>query len=312
MNGDYGNYERFFYNSDVKELTLYEPCYLLLNKLFLQIGFSFSSFMVIYSLTVLSLVYFFVSTSRYPALFSALYFLNFIMEYVFMRNYLANALFLVFIIYCARNIRYKKIKIFILLLLASMFHVTALMYIMFIVIISKKLNDRSLYLISVIAVLSAGTVYTLIATDTSMLNERMSFYIDDAITPVGPIIMHLILVLFSLLYYNFLTIKNENYQLKYSQDYNMMIVLKRFNIISLAYIPAYIYIPYMTRFFRVLFPINIYLGLLLLANANNSFKKTYCILYITIVYALMCYRFSTSSISYTFDALFMYNKIFHL
>ena len=309
MNGDYDNYDRFFDNSDITELTIYEPLYLLLNRLIQGFGFDFSAFMLIYSFIVLSLLLYFTSKSKYPALFSSLYFLNFIMEYVFMRNYLANALLLVAIVFCATSTKHKNIKIFILLLTASMFHVTSIMYLMFYAIVIRRISDKNLLLVPIVASFFVGFVFNFISLDPGKLGDKLSVYTDNA-TPTGPILMHLLIVVMSLIYFKFF---NRNFRRFTSQsDTNFLLVLKRFNIISLAYIPAYIYIPYMTRFFRVLFPVNIFLGLLFFYVSRTYSQKIYAFFYVLVVFILMCYRFSTSTIDDTFIALFINNKIFTL
>ena len=286
-NGDYDGYKAIyetFGRFGIKD-TNFEIGFGLLNKFFFDIGLSFQSYMIVFSFFVLSLIYLFVKKSPYPAILSVLYFVIFIMEYVFMRNYLANSLLLLFLIVAFNNGKYKIITSLVLLILAFLFHTTAIVYFSFLLIYIPNLKLKKLFYLIITIVIFLFTSFTFFISyiDNDILTYKIDYYFGQT-NPIGPAITHLLIVVLLLLvlfqsknYYNCLSEKTKN----------NIEILQKMNVISLIYIPLYFFLPDFSRFFRVLFTVDLFFILYLLYYYKKNTYKLALINVLMVIYSLI-------------------------
>lgn len=140
-NGDYDSYKYRFDNlTSIWELGDYEFVYELLNLLFNRIGFDFQSFMIFFSFVTLFFIAFFcIKYAKFPALFSAMYFIIFIMEFVFIRNYLVHSLLFLALMLVFEEVKHYKLWYLILVFIAGSFH-TKPIPCLFFTLLSIKMN----------------------------------------------------------------------------------------------------------------------------------------------------------------------------
>lgn len=310
-NGDYESYEEIYYSigSYGLDVSTFEKGYKFFNSIIFGLGFEYQSFMIIYSFIILTIIYFFVRQSTYSALFTLFYFIIFIMSYVFLRNYFADALFLHFVLlsYNLKNSKKRNVIISILLFtIAFFFHSTALLFFVFLLVYFEKLNTkRLLFLILALVILlfSSVGVFLSIFSDVS-ITSKIQHYQSD-VNPIGPALSHLIIALIPTLF----THLNQKLDFDFRQKY-LIYMFQRINIISLIYIPLYFVIPDFSRFFKLLFTLNIFFLLELFVIYKSS-KERFILISIFIgIYMILLYQFSFSTLEFTLIPLFDSNLIF--
>ncbi|OCA69884.1 hypothetical protein BBH99_03595 [Chryseobacterium contaminans] len=309
-NGDYFQYE-YIYNSIGKfglDTVNVEIGYKIFNNWIYSLGFDFQDFMILYSFVILGLVMYFTSMSPYPALFAILYFVIFIMDYVFMRNYMANVLFFVFLAVLYKNPKYLIIKSLTLLLLALTFHNTGVFYFAFLLVLRKKLSVKTLFFIILGIVLVLATSMTLFISliDSELLAGKIKYYATGD-SPIGPAVSHVIIVFALLLFIHF----TQKQQTQLSLENNRIITLfQKINIITLIYIPLYFFIPDFGRFFRVLFPLELFLILYLFYNYKKVNLRVILGLILIGMYSIIVYQFAFSTLKLTYYPLIESNLIY--
>ncbi|KAF5039731.1 EpsG family protein [anaerobic digester metagenome] len=264
--------------------------------------------MIVFSFFVLSLIYLFVKKSPYPAILSVLYFVIFIMEYVFMRNYLANSLLLLFLIVAFNNGKYKIITSLVLLILAFLFHTTAIVYFSFLLIYIPNLKLKKLFYLIITIVIFLFTSFTFLISyiDNDILTYKIDYYFGQT-NPIGPAITHLLIVVLLLL---FLFQSKNYYNCLSEKTKNNIEILQKMNVISLIYIPLYFFLPDFSRFFRVLFTVDLFFILYLLYYYKKNTYKLALISVLMVIYSLIIYQFSYSTLEYTYFPLINSNLIY--
>ncbi|ANH80936.1 hypothetical protein A8C56_08020 [Niabella ginsenosidivorans] len=309
-NGDYNSYRLLYEtigrfgisSSDI------EVGYAFMNKISYNLGLSFQNFMGVFSFIVLGLTYLFISRSPYPAILAMLYFLIFIMEFVFMRNYMADTFFLLFLGVVMGSAKQKKIKSFFLLGLALLFHNTAIVYFAFLIVFIDKIKPRKLFYIvaSVVLVLFTSLTFFLSFISSTTINSKIAYYYTDA-SPIGPAIGHLLIV------------SSLAFFISYSKKYLSSLPAKvqenttlftKVNIISLIYIPLYFFLPNFSRFFKVLFVINLFYILYLIFFYQRRNYRSMLVTILVAVYLIIIYQFSYSTLDYTYYPLINSNLIY--
>lgn len=309
-NGDYFQYE-YIYNTLGKfglDALNVEIGYKIFNNWIYSLGVDFQGFMILYSFVILGLIMYFACLSPYPAVFAILYFIIFIMDYVFMRNYMANVLFFVFLAILYKKPKYLIIKSLILLALALTFHNTGAFYFAFLLVLREKLSIKKLFIIVLGIVLALSTSMTLFLSliDNEFISGKIKYYATGD-NPIGPAVSHFIIVAVLLLFIYF----TKKQQLKLSAENNRIIVLfQKINIITLIYIPLYFFIPDFGRFFRVLFPLELFFILYLYYIYKKVDLRVILGLILIGMYSILVYQFTTSTLKLTYYPLIESNLIY--
>lgn len=281
-NGDYDAYERL-YNNSILLADDYEPGYVLINTISNMLGISYQSFLQVFYAFILSVfAYAGIKYSRFPALYSAIYFFIFILEYVFLRNYLTHSLLLLAFIILIKEIRFYKFWFVVLILTTSTIHTTAIVWLIFLFtanVQSKTINIRKYLILFFVLTMSS---FFLLSPVLSLLGgtyiEKVNAYLNKAglttVFFVHPLIVFLV--------YNYfrIVLNNGTAPPEIRRWYYLVINV---NILSLIYISLYIHIPYFARFLRFLFAFDIIfmLNAFFYINVNRARMNmilTFCLL----------------------------------
>lgn len=263
-NGDYDAYEQLYHNS-ILLAGEYELGYVLINTIFNILGLEYQTFLqVMYAFVLCIFAYAAVKYSKYPALYSAFYFIIFILEYVFLRNYLSHALLLFAFLMVIKEVRFYKLWFIVLVIIASTMHSTAIVWLIFLFVIgrnTKILNvKRSLLFFSVLVLGSFFLLLPVLSVLGGNYASKIQAYLyEDGLTTV--FFVHPLIVL--LVYNYFKIVLNKGTAPKEIRKLYYLII--NVNIVSLVYLSLYIHIPYFARFLRFLFAFDI----LFMLNAFN-------------------------------------------
>ena len=259
-NGDYIAYENRYYDS-VNTSNTQEFGFLLINCLFVWLGIPFQTYMIIFSYVVLFILYkLIIKNNPLPAFVSAIYFLLFIQEFVFMRNYLTNTLMLygLFAIINERKYCYKKF--FALAVLSFSIHTTAILFLFFLPFLNeKKYSFGKIFLLNILLVaFMIFLVYpNLLPLLNSFFQEKMNYYSPEENSITNSSYFQLLLVLSILIEHKYVVSKIDS-RLTHRQQ-RMYSIIRNFNIMSLFYISIYYLAPYFaSRFLRFLFTVNLF------------------------------------------------------
>ena len=286
-NGDYDAYGRLYYSS-ILLADEYEPGYVFINTVFNVSGMEYQTFLkVIYGSVLFIFAYAAIKYSRYPALYSALYFIIFILEYVFLRNYLSHALLLIAFIMVIKEVRFYKLWFVLLVIIASTIHSTAIVWLLFFFAINqtvKILNPEKSILFFSILTLASYLLFlpVLSILGESYLSKIQAYLYEDGLTTV--FFIHPLIVFLVYNYFKIVLNKGVVPQ-EFKKIYYLVINV---NIISLMYLSLYIHIPYFSRFLRFLFAFDILFMLsafnyVAIKRAKMNMILTFCL----IVFALV-------------------------
>ena len=305
-NGDSDAYERIYRNSILLSGEL-EPGYLLINTTFNILGMQYQTFLQLIYAFVLSLfAYAAIKYSKYPALYSAFYFIIFILEYVFLRNYLSHTLLLLAFIMVIKEVRFYKFWFIVLVTIASTIHTTAIVWFIFLFAIGANTRILNLkrYLLF-FSTLTLGSFFVLPPVlalfGGSYASKIQAYLYQDGLTTV--FLVHPLIVF--LVYNYFKTVLNSGTAPQEIRRLYYLIV--NVNIVSLAYLSLYIYIPYFARFLRFLFAFDILFMLsafyyIKIKRAKINMTLTFCL----IIFAL-CVLFYKSTHDFATYPLFKNN-----
>lgn len=309
-NGDYEQYE-YVYNTIGKfgldEVTV-EIGYKIFNSFIYSFGLDFQGFMIVYSFIILIIILYFTVKSPYPAVFAILYFIIFIMDYVFMRNYMTNALFFLFLAVVFKNSKHLILKSLILLSLAFAFHNTGVFYFTFLLVLRAKMSIKNLFLIILGIVVAIATSMTVFISfiDSKLIAGKILYYATGD-SPIGPAVSHAVIV-FALLLFTYYT-KEKQFDFS-SEKQRIIILFQKINIITLIYVPLYFFIPDFGRFFRVLFPIELFFILYLFYCYKKINLRVILGLILIGMYSIILYQFSSSTLKLTYYPLLESNLIY--
>lgn len=314
-NGDYEAYKALFYDSlNIKNAQ--EFLFLSINTFFLKLGFSYQSYQIIYSFIVLFLFYKIIKNNTpLPALFSIIYFLIFIQEFVYMRNYLANILILcsIFVVINNKSKRFY-IGYILVVLLSSFIHSTTFLFLIFLPFLNENLYSfKKIFLYSIsffllIIWLVEPYIFPLLG---SFFLEKMNYYsvVNHGITNSS--YLHIILVLSTYAEYKYVVSKIA--PLVPNKDNRMFIIIRNFNLISLFFISFYYLFPYFAnRFLRLLFTINLFYTISACYYAyqsnikRNELISILCLL--LLLFSILLFL-SISNLPYTLIPLYKCNLI---
>lgn len=251
-NGDYETYEKIF--GGIEEGVSAESGYWLLNSFFRFFISDFQTFLIIMSFIVLSCIYrFVIRYSPFPALFSLSYFVIFIMEFVFIRDYIASTLFIIALDLVFRGNKHRIMYFVLLLLLASSIHTFYLLFFIFLPCIQSNTFFSLAKWLKYIVLINLFVIFagkTLIPYLGNYIGTKVAYYAGTGGITTSSYALLLIVLVVIFAYRRFsLVSKKEKILMK---------VLYNINILSLLFIGVFFYIPYASsRFLRVLFVLDI-------------------------------------------------------
>ncbi len=252
-NGDYDAYQYIYENSS--SLNSIEVFYLKLNSIFFINGFTFQEFLIIISSLVLFAVYYIsIKYSKYPALYSCLYFFIFIMEYVYIRNYISHTLLLIAFFMVIKGVKNYNLWFIILTTIASLIHITSILSFVFILAYKTKKTLKPRRIVKLVIV--SAFIFTVILQYASFflgnyILGKISFY--DTGGGISNVFIAFILIVFSN-YYFYKTVKSNT--VLRNEDKRKLRIIININLVSLFFIIVLFYIPYFSRFLRLLFTFN--------------------------------------------------------
>ncbi|MGJ1266083.1 EpsG family protein [Sphingobacterium spiritivorum] len=289
----------------------YERGYVLLTFVLKYIGLTYQQFLGLISFIVLtSILISVMKYSKYPALFSLMYFLVFIMEFVYLRNYIVHALLLFGVILVLEKVKYYKLWFILIVLLATSIHSTAIIGLIFCFAFFN--NENKLINIKKVLIYVGVFVFFMAFLFDVLLSVLGSFYLNKLsyyATGGGfsnVFFAHLILVLIIYYFFDAILKKSQTIPIKVRRWY---IIIVNINILSLFYLGLYFQVPYFARIVRFLFTLDLifmtsalyYIGNLKLRL--RSFTYTWCVFLFIII------MFLKSTLSLTLYPLYKKNKI---
>lgn len=311
-NGDYANYRDAF--ESIQNVSLYETGYefgySVINYLFSSLGFSFQGFLIVYSFIILSLIYTYFINNPYPAIMSAVYLVIFVMEYVFVRNYMTDALFFMLLLVSFSDTEFKFLKSLGLIILAASFHTTAVVYLLFLLIYVKQLDTKKIFFAIIGGIVFLVSTYTILLSfiDNELILGKIEYYYSED-KPIGPAIAHIsIIAIISLFLY---------YRKDMLDEFSNVVkrnihIMQKVNVITLIYIPLYFFIPDFSRFFKVLFTINLFYVSYLFFYFRTLNSRIALITIFLLINLFVLYQFANSTLDLTYDPLINSNIIFDL
>lgn len=309
-NGDYDSYEKVYYDSFFAntEYSSTEFGFMGLVKLFYNFGFSYQNFLITISAIILTINLFFVlKLSKYPALYSCFYFFIFVMEFVFIRNYIADTLLLLAILIGLSNIKFARIIAVFIVLISSTVHYTALIYLIFLypLFLSETFNlKKSVFLFIGLMLFSAVGFTLLLPYLGQNYISKLSYYTSDSFLLIS--IAHLLMVIGVNIYFERIRSYKDNLSIQWNRLFVFIINL---NIISLFYLSLYYHVPYFSRVLKVLFALNtvvIFSSFYLVRNKYLIKKLTVPIL---LYFSLFFVYYSKTNFPFTIIPLFKCNLI---
>lgn len=312
-NGDYDAYATMYDNSVFSTALPLEFGFHLLTKFFAStLGVSFSTFLLVYSFVILALNYgIAIKFSTYPALYSVAYFLIFIMEFVFLRNYLSDTLLLLAFALVLKDVRHSKFWFFVLLFICSTIHTTSIVFFVFTyAIYAKKVINikKAILFFLLLTVMSAFLLNIMAVVTNTQLLEKMQYYQLSNAYVSNISIFHLGLVLF--VYYFFHTLvldKKNNIPVNWRRIY---VIALNINIISLFYLSLYFHIPYFSRMLKMLFAFDIlfFLSAFYFVSTVQIRRKMY-IMFAGMLIILVLFFFKSTTFPNTIIPLYKCNLI---
>lgn len=306
-NGDYDAYLSLFEQSS-ENLGGYERGYTILNSLFLSMGFSFQDFLIVFSFIVLCpILYISVKSANYPALFSAIYFLIFIQEFVFMRNYLANSLF--FIALWLAFIQKKKYKYYYwgIILFSSLFHSTSIMFLIFLPALKGKiLNVQYILFYAIIAYGASILIFDLVLPflGANLIDKYGEYATGGYVTNTS--FAHLIIVM--AVYKTYKVILKNDFLPTFSKRICTIIV--NVNLLSIFYLCLYYHVPYFaSRFLRCLSTIDLLFFAIALFYTCGKWRKMKVTFLFAIFVAYIILSLLADTLPYTIIPLYKCNSL---
>lgn len=309
-NGDYDAYKAIYQDSITRFNTQgNEIGYVLLNGAFLAMGFEFQGFMIIFSLIVLSIVLFFtLRYSKYPALFSALYFIIFIMEYVFMRNYLVHSIMLLAFFLSFKKVNYHKLFFSLITILSVTIHSTAILFFLFIPALKETIvSFKKIALVVTLLLISSIIFFNKILLPLlgPFFAAKFAYYqTGGGISNV--FLAHIAIV--TLVYYFFTQLLKSSATLS-PQMIRMYTIVINVNLLSLFYLCLYFHVPYFSRILRFLFTFDLIFLLSGLHFVKWNLLRIKMFVIGLLIYFAVVVMFLKSTLSLTVYPLYKLNAI---
>ncbi|WP_404455288.1 EpsG family protein [Oceanobacillus kapialis] len=247
--------------------------YMLLVKLFNVLGFEYTTFRMITSILGILLIHQTVKKLiNNPSPFYLLYFMYpFFIDIVQVRNFLVMAIFVYSIPFLLNNKRIDDAKYICLILIASSFQLTAIVYlpIVFLKRIKKNVFTKITLIVTIISLVIISLNKPVLGSLSNFIINTIGNY-DDRILDYSVIQTNFGFLLFWFLQtMNFLLIiwahriyKRNNY-LSYTNNEledtktKFMILIFWINIFAFVFLPFYVFQATFSRFMRNIIPLNI-------------------------------------------------------
>lgn len=296
-NGDYVQYLNVYYNPnwDTIEFGFQNLCKILSPIL------PFQGFMMLLSGVILGLFcYWGIKYTKYPAVYSLIYFPIFILEFVYIRNYIC----IIIIFYAIFRIVYEHKSIthsVLLVLLASTIHIFSICYLPIIMLLKSNINNKTL-----LAFVIIFSIISLIASQTVIQSSHYLQWKSDSYARIDGNSFSLTTPFHALIVYISVFISNHSKIQDYSIN-NTLKIFTKFNILSLILIPVYFILPFASsRFLRCLIVLDIFFYLSILVYATKK-TKIYSALGVLFLSACIGYFFSNQTFYYVLDPLYHCN-----
>ena len=298
-NGDYIAYEEVFSFPDNSNN---EFGYLVLNRLIGCFTDSYQVFLITVSFAILSFMcYFTLRLSPYPSLFAVIYFILFLMEFVFSRNYILTTLILYSLwLSCEKN----SIKYFVVsILIGATIHVFSITYLLLIPSLRSELlplKKYFVYIIPCVLILIFVSDFIFPYLGSNVVTKLSLYEKKNAITNSSYALMILVFMILFLTRY----LWNSS-----QRPPSIVRLIYNINVISLIFIGIFYVVPYAaSRFLRLLFVIDLLMFTIFLFVAKRR-KKLVVSLTFTVFVAMVLAYFVESTFPYTVIPLYKCNLI---
>lgn len=310
-NGDYDAYENL-YNNALAEFAIggYERGYASLMSMFNLMGFDFQHFFIAVALLSLLLLFdFIIRFSKYPAIFSCIFFCFFFpLDYVILRNFVAFTIVLQGLIFVINQHKYSLCIFSVFVFIASLFHSTAIFYLVLIPFLNRKKIRLPIFSIVVVVVTIVFVAFgnRIIGSLVTNVNGRDELYASSFLRFVfnsGIQILNLIIISFYYRKTSILFISEKE------QTFNK--VLMNINIVLLFLIPIYFSFAIAERLFRNISIINMVLMTNILYRYHLNKTKILLFLLLIIYLSYFYLSFIYPYLDDTVYSLYRYNLIFN-
>ena len=309
-NGDYEAYEKLYDFPQIEViLSGHEFGYNALMYLFNYLGFTFQEFFIVISFISLVLLFnFIIRYANYPAFFAVVFFLCFFpLDYVLLRNFLAFTIVLQGLILVINRHKYAKVLFVLTVLLAFLFHGTALFYLILVFCFGeKRINPVYVPILVFIALILYITVGNSVMNLIFESSGRVSLYESSIIT----FIINSFIQIVNFIIMRYFYIKSLKQPPLFEGQNRFNTILININLILLFVMPLYLNYAIAVRLLwnislvNVILMINTYMQCKSKRDRTNLF--IIFILYIAFFFMYMIIPY----IDFTLFALYKYNLIF--
>lgn len=263
----------------------------------------FQGFMIIVSGAILSFFcYLGIKYTPYPAIYSLFYFPIFILEFVYLRNYIS----MVIIFYAIFRLIYQNgstLVSAILIIIAATVHIFSICFLPIIILLRANLKYQSLIMLVIIASIIVLIVSETVISSSAYLESKVQHYARSGGNTISLTTPFHCLVVFTV----YFIYKKSHVSTSLIRGYYGKFV--KYNILSLLLIPIYIILPYAaSRSLRMLIVLDIffYLGLYFYSTKRT---KIYGLLGILFILLSITYFFSIQTFEFVLEPLYHCNLI---
>ncbi|ANU27548.1 EpsG family protein [Planococcus versutus] len=305
-NPDYSVYQSIYNSKGEYTTDSLEYGFITLIKLFNIIGFNYEMFLMTISLLSFYLIHSTVKlfTGNYNFVYSLYFIFPLFFDIVQIRNFLMMAIFIYSVRFLVES---KKIKYLILIIIASTIQISALAFLPFMIINTKKKN----YGIGIIFLISISISIILLLNNKEIpylekitdltQSDKLSFYFETT-TNYGFLLYWFVHILtFSMIILSKkLYRKFEINDLRKDIKFQFINLVYWINVLGFIYFPLYLLNSNFTRIMRNLMILNyIVIAITSYSIKNKAESKIYfliVVVYMAIIYMILQYPFFSSTI----------------
>ena len=298
-NGDYVSYmeEYYFTKWDTIEFGYRAICN------FFSPWLPFTGFIMLISAFILGFFcYCGLKYTQYPGLYALFYFPMFILEFVFIRNYIC----LIILFYSFFRIIYEDKNTFgsvLLIILATTIHIFSICFLPIVFLLRSNFNYKSLVILvvflTVIVIIASQTVIQ----STSYIASKAGAYAragGNSISLTTP--FHILMVGIAYFIYKHARVTSH-------KDRQIMKYFMSFNILSLILLPVYFIMPYAaSRSLRLLVVMDVFFYLFILYNTSKR-TKLYSRSGLLFLAVTIGYFFSIQKFEFVVEPLYFCNLL---
>lgn len=298
-NGDYVSYMKEYDNPSWDTV---EIGYRILCEVF-SAFLPFQGFLLIISSFVLGFFCFYgIKYTKYPGIYALIYYPMFILEYVYFRNFICNAI----IVYALFRIifEHKSANIsYILIVLATTVHIFSICYLPIVFLLNSRIKQKQfIFVVIILSVLALIASQTIIHS-IGYIESKSQFYARPGGNSLSlTTLFHIVVVIIS----NYILRRSR---LKVANTKSTVKYFCKYNIASLLFIPIYYLMPYAaSRSLRLLLLMNFIFYLYILFSSTTN-TKIYSKLGIMFVCLCLGYFFSIQRFEFVLFPLYYCNLI---